>query len=92
MTKRLCSILFVVTVLLSLAGWSQAMASIKLFDVQGVCTEGLSTGGESAGWVTIRTESENNPGADTRFRSYGWSPWPKYTGGVRSVHHNDHRT
>lgn len=62
MTKRLCSTLFVVTVLLSLAGWSQAMASIILFDVQGVCTEGLSIDGESAGWVDIRTESENDPG------------------------------
>lgn len=87
MTKRLCRLMFVVTVLLSLASWSQAMASISLPDIQGVCEENLTTGGEAAGWVDIRTASEDEPGADARFRSYGWSPWPKFTGGVKSIYH-----
>ncbi len=87
MTQRLCRLMFVVTVLLSLASWSHAMASIGLPDIQGVCTENLTVGGEAAGFVHIRTASEDEPGANARFRSYGWSPWPKFTGGVKSVYH-----
>ncbi len=89
MTKRLCRVMIVVTVLLSLACLSQTMASISLPDVRGLCRENLTTGGEAAGWVTIRTSSEDEPGAKAKFRSYGWSPWPKFTGGVNSVQHHE---
>ena len=79
--------MFFLVVLVSLLGHSLAMSARYIPDVQGVCTHNLTAKGHAAGFVTIRTASEENPGASARFRSGGWSPWPRYSGSVRDVYH-----
>ena len=36
-------------------------------DIQGVCTRNLTYSGDAAGFVTIRTASEDEPGASASF-------------------------
>ncbi len=85
---------FVVVIALLLFAAAPAFPMAARFgpDIQGVCTKNLTVNGDAAGSVTIRTASEDEPGASASFRSYGWSPWPRFTGSVSSVHHYSEKT
>ncbi len=83
----------ILTALLMFAAMPTSAISARFWpDLEGVCTRNLTVDGYAAGSVNIRTASEENPGASASFRSYGWSPWPRFTGSVNSVYHYEDET
>ena len=92
MSKKLGWGLLMIIALLPILGQSLAKPAWHFPDIQGVCTHNLTARGHAVGSVTIRTASEDHPGASVNLRADGWSPWPRYTGSVSEVYHWQHNS